>query len=95
MQCLDAAGANESVNSEAETGAYGFNVDDNPLRFNRCRIRDRRSALCPWMSEQIPPLAEWVAANQKPLDLIVEATKRPRYFSPSPTLINNKQRYAH
>jgi hypothetical protein len=45
----------------------------------------------PWTSEQIPPLAEWVAANQKPLDLIVEASTRPRYYSPSPTLLNNER----
>jgi hypothetical protein len=42
----------------------------------------------PWTREQIPPLAEWVAANQAPLDLIVEASRRPRYYAPSPTLLN-------
>jgi type II secretory pathway pseudopilin PulG len=50
-----------------------------------------RSQSRPWTSDQIPPLAEWVAANQKPLDLIVEGSKLPRYYSPSPTLINNKR----
>jgi hypothetical protein len=45
----------------------------------------------PWTSEQVPPMAEWVAANQKPLDLIVEASKRPRYFMPSPTLVNRQR----
>jgi type II secretory pathway pseudopilin PulG len=42
-----------------------------------------------WTGQQIPPLAKWVDANQKPLDLIVEASRRPRYYSPSPTLIDN------
>lgn len=42
----------------------------------------------PWTSEQIPPLAEWVKANRAPLDLIVEATRRPRYYAPSPTLLD-------
>jgi hypothetical protein len=36
-------------------------------------------------------MAEWVAANQKPLDLIVEASKRPQYFMPSPTLVNRQR----
>jgi type II secretory pathway pseudopilin PulG len=45
----------------------------------------------PWTSQQIPPLAQWVTENQQQLDLIVEASKRPRYYAPSPTLINNKQ----
>src|SRR5262245_61271615 len=43
-----------------------------------------------WTSKQLPPLADWVAANQAPLDLIVEATRRPRYYSPSPALLNGE-----
>jgi type II secretory pathway pseudopilin PulG len=41
-----------------------------------------------WKSEQLPPLAEWVDSNKKPLDLIVEASRRPRYYSPSPTYLD-------
>jgi hypothetical protein len=44
----------------------------------------------PWTSQQFPPLVEWVVENQQPLDLIIEASQRPRYFAPSPTLTNNK-----
>ena len=44
----------------------------------------------PWTSQQMPPLAEWVEANQEPLDLIVEASRRPRYYSPSPTLLDDQ-----
>jgi hypothetical protein len=44
----------------------------------------------PWTSEQLPPLAEWVEANKAPLDLIVEASRRPRYYSPSPTFLDNR-----
>lgn len=43
-----------------------------------------------WTGQQIPPLAHWVDANQKPLDLIVEASRRPKYYSPSPTLLDNQ-----
>jgi hypothetical protein len=51
-------------------------------------IIDRALDHC-WASGQIPPLAKWVDANQQPLDLIVEASRRPRYYSPSPTLLDN------
>jgi hypothetical protein len=44
----------------------------------------------PWTSEQLPLLAEWVGENEKPLDLIVEASQRPRYYAPSPTLLDRK-----
>jgi hypothetical protein len=90
-QRSETAGADESVNGEAETGGDSFNVDDDPLVSIAADSVIEGSQSRPWTSEQIPPLAEWVAANQKPLDLIVEAAKRPRFFSPSPTLINNKQ----
>lgn len=44
----------------------------------------------PWTSAHLPPLAEWLAENEKPLDLIVEASTRPRYYSPSPTFLNSE-----
>jgi len=44
----------------------------------------------PWTSAQIPPLAEWVQENKAPLDLLVEAAARPRYFSPSPTFLDSR-----
>lgn len=38
----------------------------------------------PWTSEQAPPLADWVAENQLPLNLLIDATSLPKFFSPSP-----------
>jgi hypothetical protein len=43
-----------------------------------------------WTSNQFPPLAQWVEANKRPLDLLVEASRRPRYYSPSPTFLNDQ-----
>jgi hypothetical protein len=36
----------------------------------------------PWTSKEFPLLAGWLAANEKPLALVVEATKRPRLYDP-------------
>jgi hypothetical protein len=41
-----------------------------------------------WTSREFPPMAEWVRANKKPLNLIVEASRRPRFYSPSPSLLD-------
>jgi hypothetical protein len=41
-----------------------------------------------WLSEQVPPLAEWANANKAPLDRLVEASRRSRYYAPYETLIN-------
>jgi hypothetical protein len=45
----------------------------------------------PWTSDQIPPIAHWLKENQAQLDLIVEASKRPRLYSPSPNYFDKKQ----
>jgi hypothetical protein len=36
----------------------------------------------PWTAKQYPQVAAWLKANQKPLALVVEGTRRSRYFSP-------------
>jgi hypothetical protein len=36
----------------------------------------------PWSKEEFPRLAEWLAANEKPMALAVEATKCARWFDP-------------
>ena len=36
----------------------------------------------PWSKEEYPEWAEWIAVNEKPLALLVEATKRPRRYDP-------------
>ena len=36
----------------------------------------------PWRAEEFPSIAGWLAVNQKPLDLLAEASKRPYWFSP-------------
>jgi hypothetical protein len=45
----------------------------------------------PWTSDQAPPLAKWLASNKESLDLVLEASRRPRYFAPSPSLLNGRQ----
>jgi hypothetical protein len=36
----------------------------------------------PWSKKEFPLLANWLAANEKPLSLLVESSKRPRRFDP-------------
>jgi hypothetical protein len=46
---------------------------------------------CPWTSQEIPPLANLIKENQPAIDLAVEASQRPRYFSPSPSFLDNER----
>ncbi len=34
----------------------------------------------PWSKTEFPVIAEWLAANEKPLALVIEASKRPRFY---------------
>jgi len=43
----------------------------------------------PWTAADFPPLAEWLAENEQPLDLIVAAAAKPKFFSPSPSVLAN------
>lgn len=36
----------------------------------------------PWRREQLPPLAAWVDVNSAAMDLLVEGSRRPRFYSP-------------
>jgi hypothetical protein len=36
----------------------------------------------PWSKKEFPVLAGWLAANEKPMALVVEASKRPKYYTP-------------
>lgn len=36
----------------------------------------------PWSKQEFPVLAGWVAANEKPLTLVIEASKRPKRYDP-------------
>ena len=36
----------------------------------------------PWTAKDYPDVAAWLKANEKPLAVVVEATKRPAYFNP-------------
>jgi hypothetical protein len=36
----------------------------------------------PWSKREFPALADWLAANEKPLALVVEASRRPRRYDP-------------
>jgi hypothetical protein len=48
------------------------------------RIEDQaiRTRESPWSLKEYPEIGQWLAANEKPLDLFVEGTRRPNFYSP-------------
>jgi hypothetical protein len=49
--------------------------------------QEQRAANGPWSEKDCPLVAQWLAANDKPLAAVIEASKRTRYYFPviSPT----------
>lgn len=45
----------------------------------------------PWKSSDLPELAAWVENHSPALDRLLEASQRPRYWFPSPTLLMPKE----
>jgi hypothetical protein len=41
-----------------------------------------RATKRPWQAKDFPHIASWLKQNEKPLRLMVEATKRPEYYNP-------------
>jgi len=54
--------------------------DTDPL--DAAREEQDRAMEKPWNAGQCPLIADWLKANEKPLRLIVEGTRRPRYYRP-------------
>ncbi|HLJ98151.1 MAG TPA: RNA polymerase sigma factor [Gemmataceae bacterium] len=52
-------------------------------------IRKQRSwaAQRPWVAQDYPQIFGWLAANEKPLGVVLEAVRRPEYYNP---LVSNK-----
>src|SRR5262249_14675453 len=54
-------------------------------RGNRARDafdREERAAQWPWTAKEQPDLADWLKSVERPLALVVEASRRPAYFNP-------------
>jgi hypothetical protein len=42
----------------------------------------KRASVGPWVERDLPHVAAWLKANEKPLAVVIEAVKRPAYFNP-------------
>jgi hypothetical protein len=71
-----------------ETGKYFVEIrpyiQDQLKREPPADILERhgRATSWPWSGDDEPLLASWLEANEKPLGLVVEATKRKHYYNP-------------
>ncbi len=69
------AAAEASKNKENEESVEA--LLNNPF-YNQMELAEAR----PWSREEFPRLAEWLDANERPMTLLAEASRRPRRFDP-------------
>jgi hypothetical protein len=53
-----------------------------PDKFDAINDELSRAAQRPWAAKDYPNIAAWLEANEKPLAVVVEATRRPDFFNP-------------
>jgi hypothetical protein len=53
-----------------------------PGEFDTISDQRTRAAQRVWRAGEYPHVAAWLKANEKPLALVIEATRRPNYFNP-------------
>jgi hypothetical protein len=53
-----------------------------PDKFDAIYDQQSRAAQRPWAAKDYPNIAAWLEANEKPLVVVAEATRRPDYFNP-------------
>ncbi len=54
----------------------------DPNEFNAGFDEQTRCSKRPWTAKDYPHIAAWLEANEKPLAVVVEATRRPDYYNP-------------
>jgi hypothetical protein len=77
---LSPAGSDALLNDENQKTIQSINAEQ--------AIGDALSR--PWTSEQLPPLGDWINSSEKPFALLTEASQRPKWWSPSPSLLDDK-----
>lgn len=55
---------------------------ESAAEISRLNVPLIKAGMKTWKRDEFPQLAEWIEANEKPLALIVEGTRRPKYFNP-------------
>jgi hypothetical protein len=54
----------------------------DPGAFDAIYDQQDRAGQRPWAAKEYPYIAAWLKANEKPLAVVAEATRRPEYFNP-------------
>jgi hypothetical protein len=51
-------------------------------RVNRLNTELTKAISAPWNAKRLPLVAQWIAANERPLEVAATASKRSRYYQP-------------
>lgn len=81
----------ERKKAEGDEPAFSFFYREPPIEKCERNVDELFDEVAqPWTAAQLPPLAEWLNENQHVFDLLAEAANRPKFYSPSPLLLEGK-----
>ena len=89
------------IDSPPEDGEYfvnlsqfirdGGNIEFQDPLWEKIFNQQGKASSRPWKSKDYPHIAEWLVANEKPLALVVEGSRRTKYYSPLVLPENNDE----
>ncbi|MBX3439827.1 MAG: hypothetical protein KF861_20220, partial [Planctomycetaceae bacterium] len=62
--------------------SQGITRQQDPEQFDELIDQQGQATSSPWAAESFPQMAAWLKANEVPLEAIIQAAAKPRYFSP-------------
>lgn len=72
----------EWLAAEANAGSESARAAEDGLTADEIREQLARAARSPWTLEECPAVAELLKTNDAALKIIIEGTRRPRYYAP-------------
>ena len=72
----------EWLAEQANASDRSVKSDEDAISADKIRSQLRRATQSPWSVEECPVVAELLERNEDPLEVIVEGTRRPRYYAP-------------
>lgn len=72
----------ETATGEKEGAAPSMEANTTSTPSERFWRDCEEASTRPWTAQEFPDLARWVEVNEGPLDLVVEASRRPKCFLP-------------
>jgi hypothetical protein len=89
LRTTDGQPSDVAVKEVITSDSWPLKSDGAMELYDVVELQIDNSVDAPWTTEQLPPLASWLEEHQAQLDLLVEASRRTKLYSPDPGFITS------